>query len=621
MPDEPLSDSSSTGEAAGAPTGTTPGEAEAPPAGGTPADEQAADAAAEAEPAEAAATMHSDGGTGGTKSSASTVATGIFSSKITGLVREGTFSHFFGVSAHADVLQTAFRIPNLLQNLLGEGTLSAAFIPIYSRMIEEGREREAGRFAGAIFGLLLAVAGGFCTLGILLAEPIVTVLAPGFLDDAAKVAAGELPVNRFRLTVQTVQIIFPMTGILVLSAWALGVLNSHRRFFVPYVAPVLWNVAIIGGLFGAAYYYLDDPLSLSDEVASEMVTHLLFAACFGALVGGILQFLAQLPLVAKVIRGFRFSLSTKVEGVREALYAAGPVIAGRGVYQLSAFLDQVLASLIAAGALSSLRYAQTLYLLPISLFGLSVAASELPELSRLKETNTRPFLRRVNRSMRQMMLMIIPTMIGYLALGYLIVGAFYQRGQFAPNNTWLVYLVLGGYTLGIAATALSRLLQNSFYALSDTKTPALIAVLRIAVSAAVAVPVMFWLDQYSITSVIPGFERVSDTPLYLGAVGLAAGASVGAWMEVGALLFYLRRHLGRLHLPWLRTLQMAALALVALAPAGGLWWILPAPWPIYVSGVLVVGVYGLSYLGLAWISNFDELTAWTGRYLDGSDDE
>ena len=604
------SSSSAAGAAAEAATGATPGEAEAPPGGSSPADEQAAEASAES-----VAGAERDGDDEDSESSASTVATGIFSSKITGLIRESTLGYFFGVGAHSDVLQTAFRIPNLLQNLLGEGTLSAAFIPIYSRMIDEGREREAGRFAGAIFGLLLALVAGLCLLGIFLADPIVTALAPGFGDDVAKVAAGELPINRHTLTVQTVQIIFPMTGVLVLSAWALGVLNSHRRFFLPYVAPVLWNIAIIGTLFGAAYYYLGDPFGLSGAVGNAAVTNLLFAACFGALAGGVLQFLVQLPVVAKMMKGFRFSLSMKVEGVREAIYAAGPVIAGRGVYQFSAFLDQFLASYIAAGALGSLRYAQTLYLLPISLFGLSVAASELPELSRLKSENADPFLRRVNRSMRQMMLMIVPTMVGYLVLGYLIVGAFYQRGQFAPNNTWLVYLVLGGYTLGIAATAVSRLLQNAFYALSDTKTPAFMAVLRIAVSAAVAVPVMFWLDQFTVQQVIPIFDRVSDSPLYLGAVGLAAGASVGAWLEVAALLFFLRRALGRLGLPWLRTGAMTGLALVALAPAGGAWYLLQDAWPIYARATLVVGLYGVSYLGMAWLLGFDELEAWAGDYL------
>ncbi len=140
---------------------------------------------------------------------------------------------FFGVSAYADVFRIALRAPNLLQNLLGEGTISAAFIPIYSRMLEEGREQDAGRFAGAIFGLVLSVASTLVLLGIAFAPVITGFFVPGWIDDAARVSFGEIEVNRFDLTVRAVRIVFPMTGILVLSAWALGVLNSHRRFFLP----------------------------------------------------------------------------------------------------------------------------------------------------------------------------------------------------------------------------------------------------------------------------------------------------------------------------------------------------------------------------------------------------
>jgi len=309
------------------------------------------------------------------ESAAGAVASGIFLSRIFGLLRERVVAYFFGIGAHADVLQVAFKSPNLLQNLLGEGTISAAFIPIYSRLLEEDRPEAAGRFAGAIVGLLLAAAAGAALLGVVFAEPIVTVLAPGFLDDAARVSAGTLPLNRFDLAVRAVRIIFPMAGVLVLSAWALGVLNSHRQFFVPYVAPTLWNAAIIATLFGGGYALAGTP-GAPEALSSDALTRLLLIACVGAFGGGLLQFGVQLPFVVRQMEGFQLSLSTRVEGVREALSAFGPVVASRGVAQLSAYLDLFLASWLAVGALSALRYAQLLYMLPISLFGMSVAASE-----------------------------------------------------------------------------------------------------------------------------------------------------------------------------------------------------------------------------------------------------
>ena len=544
-------------------------------------------------------------------SAAGSVAAGIFSSRVLGLLRERTVAYFFGVSAHADVLQVAFKSPNLLQNLLGEGTISAAFIPIYSRLIEEERHEAAGRFAGAIFGLLLAVAGGLALLGILLAEPIVWILAPGFTGDAARVAAGDLAVNRFALAVRAVRVIFPMAGVLVLSAWALGVLNSHRRFFVPYVAPALWNVAIIAFLFGGAYWMTGTPWA-PDALATGTLTPLLMAACVGALAGGLLQFGVQLPFVAREMPGFDFSLSTRVEGVRDAIDAFGPVVASRGVAQLSAYLDLFLASWLAVGALSALRYAQLLYMLPISLFGMSVAASELPELSRLTEEKVAAFSARLRRSLRQIAFLTVPTVVGYLAFGPLLVGALFRTGQFQAGGTWLVTIVLGGYALGILATTLSRLLQNAFYAIGDTKTPAWIAVTRVTVSTVVAVPAMFWLDTISLTSVV---GPLPGTPLFLGALGLSLGATVGAWVEVGRLRRALRDPMPEATIPWSALGRMTALALAALPPAAGVWWALPA-WPVLLVAPIVVGLYAAAYLGAALLLDFDEIEAWTRRFLN-----
>jgi len=542
-------------------------------------------------------------------SRARVVAAGILSSRALGLVRQATISYFFGVGAHADVYEAALRGPNLLQNLLGEGTISAAFVPVYSRLLEQGRARDAGRFAGAVLGLLLAVAALIVVVGILLAEPLVTVLTPGFVNDASKVAAGTLTVNRFELTVQAIRLIFPMTGVLVLSAWALGVLNSHRRFFLPYVAPVLWNIAIIGALAGASVWFVTEP-SGGAALSVEGLNRLLFAAFVGALVGGVLQFLVQLPLVFRVMRGFRMSLSTRVEGVREALTAFGPVVAGRGVYQLSAYLDVLLASLLAAGALAAVRPALMLYLLPVSLFGQSVAASELPELSRLGADASSAFVDRLQRSIRQTLFFIVPATVGYFAVGFLIVGGLLRRGEFRLADNWLVYVVLAGYSAGLMATAVSRLLHNGFWAFGDTRTPAKIAAVRVAASAVVAVPMMFWLDRLSVTET---FGLTPDgAPLFMGAVGLALGATAGAWLELWRLVVALRCQFGSFTVPWRRACEMGITSVMALAPAVGLWWLCSA-WPMLPLAALVVGSYAAIYLGVSRLLGLSELQIWTGR--------
>ena len=528
-------------------------------------------------------------------SRAAVVASGILSSRLVGFVRERVFAHYFGVGAYTDVLTTAFRGPNVLQVLLGEQSLSASFIPIYARLLEEGKEEEAGRFAGAIFGLLLAMAGALTLLGIFLARPLVAVFATGYLQDAAAVAAGEMTVDRFELAVEAIRWVFPMTGVLVLSAWALGVLNSHRRFFLPYFAPVLWNATLIGVLVWAA--------------RREGATHrsLVLAACIGALAGGFVQFAVQLPLVFRLLKGFRLSFSTRVVGVRKALRAFGPVVAGRGVVQLSLYLDHYLAALLAVGAVGAVRWGSFLYALPISLFGMSVAAAELPELSRMGSGAGGEMQTRVQDSLRQILFLVIPTTVGYLVFGFLLVGAVYRTGEFGALDQAQVALVLAGYTLGLPASTSSRLLQNLFFALGDTRTPAKVAGLRVAVAAAVGVGLMVWLDRFSVGELF-SLEEGSKA-LYLGAVGLALGSALGSWVEIVCLRHALHRRLDGFTLPLGPAVRMALLALAAAVPAALLWrWLPPAPW--LLTAAAVVGLFAAIYLAAARLLGFPEAGSW-----------
>lgn len=487
------------------------------------------------------------------------VAAGILASRLAGLVRERIFAHFFGASPVADAWRAALRLPNVLQNLLGEGTLSASFIPIYSELLERKRDRDAARFAGAVFGLLTLTAAALAALGILLAPILVGVFFMGFDPD------------RQALTVDLVRILFPMTALLVVSAWALGILNSHRRFFLPYVAPVFWNAAMIGAmLVGGLGMGLD-----GGELARILA--------WGALAGGALQLGVQLPTALRLLGEFRPSLSRQVHGVREAIRNFVPVVAARGAVNLGGWLDYALAAFLAAGAVATLGYAQTLYLLPIALFGMSVAASELPELSRTRGAEVRARLAGdVERATVRVAYFLVPSTLGYLFLGDVVAAAVFQTGAFGEAEVLVTWGVLAAYALGMPASAVSRVLSSAFYALRDTRTPARIAYVRVALSLGAGALLMVPMDQ------------VAVGPLRLGAAGLALGASIAAWTELYLLRRALRPRLGGTSAGSGALVRMIFSAALASAVGVALHVLLPAwhPWAIAV-GTLVpfVGVY------------------------------
>ena len=267
---------------------------------------------------------------------------GIFLSRIAGLVRERVFAHYFGNSGAADAFKAAFRIPNFLQNMFGEGVLSASFIPVYAKLLAEKDEEEARKTAGAVAALLALTTSSIVLSGVLATPYLIDVIAGGFHGETRE------------LTIRLVRILFPSAGLLVFSAWCLGILNSHRKFFLSYTAPVVWNVAMIATLWHWGGRYAQFPLA---EILA-----------WGSVAGSAMQVIVQLPVVLRLLHGLRLSLNYHAENVRIVVRNFLPVFAGRGVVQISAYIDVLLASWLPTGAVAALSYAQTLYLLPVSLF-------------------------------------------------------------------------------------------------------------------------------------------------------------------------------------------------------------------------------------------------------------
>jgi putative peptidoglycan lipid II flippase len=492
------------------------------------------------------------------------VGAGILISRIVGLIRQRIFAHYFGSSAEGDAFSAAFRIPNFLQNVFGEGALSASFIPVYAKLLAQDNEKEAARVANAIFSILALVTAIIVLIGVFATPQIVTLIAAGFEEE------------RRELTITLVRIFFPGAALLVLSAWCLGVLNSHHRFFISYTAPVAWNAAII-----AALLFYGNRVDLSGLAA---------ATAWGSVIGSGLQFGVQLPVVLRLVR-FRPALALANSHVRQVLTNFFPVFVSRGVVQISAFVDAFLASFLGQGAVVALNYAQSLYTLPVSLFGMSVSAAELPAMSRTLGAATavaETLRHRLNQGLQRISFFIVPSAVAFLALGDVIAAVLYQTGKFTRDDAIYVWTILAGASVGLLASTLGRLYSSTYYALQDTRTPLLYAVLRVGLGSILG---------YFFAIHMPGILGLDSK---LGAAGITVASGLAGWVEFVMLRNSLNRRIGK---TGLALSYSAKLWLGALLGAGVGWGLklLVTGWHPIPLAMVVLGGYGTCYFGVTYL--------------------
>jgi putative peptidoglycan lipid II flippase len=506
------------------------------------------------------------------------VFAGILLSRIIGLVRQRIFAHYFGRSNAADAFMQAFRVPNFLQNLFGEGVLSASFIPVYSHLLAKEDEEESGRVAGAVGAVLGLTASLFVLAGVLSAPWLIWAIAPGFVG--AKRA----------LTIQLVRIFFPGAGLLVFSAWCLGILNSHRKFFLSYTAPVIWNAALIAALviFGSK------PLgTLAVDVA------------WGSVIGSALQFGVQLPVVLRLTRKLRLRLDTQTEHVREVMRNFVPVFFSRGVVQISAYVDSVIASFVGENAVSALAYTQSISTLPMSLFGMAISAAELPAMSSAlgaAEGIAEQLRERLDSGLRRIAFFVVPSAIAFLALGDVMTAALYQSGKFTHDDALFGWAILAGSSVGLLASTLGRLYSSTYYALRDTRTPLRYAVLRVALTTVLG---------YLCAILVPQWTGIEPR---WGMAGLTASAGVAGWVEFALLRRTLNQRIGR---TGLRASLMARLWISAAVAAGAAWGIKLAlgPHGPIISAIVILGPYGVIYFAVTYLMGVEECRVTLRRFI------
>jgi putative peptidoglycan lipid II flippase len=490
------------------------------------------------------------------------VALGIFATKIFGIVRQVFIAKYLGVTEASDAFNAATRIPNLLQNLFGEGALSASFIPVYSRLRAERRDDEAGRVAGGVLATLAVVVTILVVLGIIFAPQVLPIVAGGF--------KGE----KRTLTIELVRITFPGVGIFVIGAWCLGILNSHRRFFVSYAAPVAWSIVIITAL---VWY---GPRQTLNELAHT--------ASWAFVAGAIAQVFVQVPSVVGLVRrDIRIRFNWSNESVRTVLRNFVPAGISRGIVQLSTYIDILISSLLPDGTLTLLTYATTISYVPVSVFGIGISAAELPEMSSVLgagDERSRQLRERLNAGLRQIAYFVIPSAISMVVAGNRMAAALFQHSDKVTNQSiTFIWGILAGSAVGLLASTSGRLYSSTFYALHDTRTPLKFACVRVALTSvlgyvfAIPVPRLLGLDGH------------------WGGAGLTISFGIAGWVEYMLLRQSMNKRIGATGLPASLSTKLWGAALVAGIVSFGLSYMIHLP--KIVAAVIVLGAYGLVYLG------------------------
>ena len=485
-------------------------------------------------------------------------------SRLAGVVRASLFAKYFGQQSEAaDAFNQAFKIPNLLQNLFGEGALSGSFIPVHAALRARGEHDAAAQVARTVFAVLTLTISILVLLGILAAPLLVTLIAPGF----------EGP--RRDLTIRLVKILFPGAGLLVASAWCLGVLNSHGRFLLSYTAPVAWNAAMIATLVAVGWRYDLDTLA--------------WYLAWASVAGSFLQFAVQAPVAWRLSRhagGLALN-----EPVRQAARTFVPVMISRGAVQLSSYIDAVIASWLPMGAVTALTNTQMIYTLPVSLFGVSISAAELPAMSgdAARDSGYTALRTRVDAALTRLAFFIVPSAVAFALLGDVIAGALFERGRFMAVDSQYVWTLLAGASIGLLASTMARLYAVAHYALGDTKRPLRFALVRLAIVAALG---------YVFAIVLP--PELDIASMY-GATGLTIAGSVAGWVEYLLLRRSLNARIGATGVP----LSYGARVWLAAILAGLIAWVarmLLPPLGPQIRGAIVLPIFGVAFLGVAWLT-------------------
>ncbi|HVQ77673.1 MAG TPA: murein biosynthesis integral membrane protein MurJ [Candidatus Binatia bacterium] len=480
-----------------------------------------------------------------------TIGLATLASRLLGYVRDMVVAGTFGAGPVTDAFFVAFRIPNLLRRLLAEGAISTALIPVFSEYLARGDRAAFVRMVRAVAGMGLVVLVAVSALGVLVASPLVIAMAPGWTADPPLID----------LAVRLTRIMFPYLLLVGLAALATAALNAHHRFLTAAIGPAVLNVGIIACVWLLASR-VDPPI---------------LALAAGVLVGGLGQFLVQVPEVARLGVPLWPSTDWKHPAVRRIVRLLAPATFGLAGVQLAVMINTLLASLLPAGTVSYLYYADRVMEFPLGVFGIALATAALPSMAAQAARGDHGALRAtVGFALRLACFVAVPAAAGLLALGEPIVRLLFVRGEFGAVAALATTQALAGYAVGLPAFSATRIAAQTFYALGDTRTPVRLGLVALGVNVLLAL-VLMWPLRHA---------------------GLALASSLSAYVNAAALYWALRRRLGPLG-----GRELAGSLGRTLAASGAMlaWCLLLRPrgieaWPLAGWTLAVVATGVLLYL-------------------------
>jgi len=436
--------------------------------------------------------------------SAASAGAATMTSRLLGLAREVVLAHQFGAGAAMDAYFVAFRIPNLLRDLFAEGAMSAAFVPTFTKYLTTSGKPAAWRLGNHVVNALLIVTGALVLLGIVFAEPLVTV----FTAEQFSLSPDQIP-----LTVQLARIMLPALTFIAVAAAFMGMLNSLHHYFIPALSPAMFNVVTIICAFAL--------VPIMPMFGLEPIV----AIAIGTLLGGVAQLALQWPMLRREGFAYRPQIDWRDEGLRRILVLMGPGTVGLAATQVNVFVNTLLATSAGESSVSWLTYAFRLMYLPIGLFGVSVATATLPTIARQHTTEDREAVRHTIANGLSLMLMLnVPATVGLVVLAVPIIRAIYERGEFTSGDTLATAAALQFYAIGLLAYSVVRIVSPVFYALGRNRVPVIVSIVTVLVNAGLNIVLV----------------------RHLGYRGLALGTSIAALFNAVMLLALLWRHMGGL---------------------------------------------------------------------------